>query len=220
MKMPKRLLTAIIIIIISIAFESLMYELGRAFSHSPTLLVSSIDDKIPFLAGFIYPYISWYLMLFFVPIIIHKYSKADFCNYITTTIITIIIAFCIFIIFPTTVNRPNIVGINFTSNITYLIFKMDEPVLCCLPSMHCVLCFLFIIYTIKLKGLKSPFKVIITLWSSLVILSTLFIKQHVIYDILGAIIVVYLAYIICKKFNLSKYITCLYDKLYVKLSKD
>lgn len=220
MKISKKFITAIVIVILAIIFESLMYETGRLFSVSPTLLTSEIDSKIPFIPGFIYLYIFWYLMLFFIPIIIYYYSSNNFYSYIATTIITILIAFCIFILFPTTVSRPEINETSITLWITNLIFKMDSPAACCLPSMHCALCFLFIIYTINLKDLKPLFKILIAVLSTLVIISTLFIKQHVIYDILASIAVIALAYVMCKKLNLSKYIKTLHEKLYLKLSKD
>ncbi len=220
MKISKKFITAIVIVILTIILESLMYEVGRLFSLYPTLLISEIDSKIPFLPGFIYLYISWFLMLFFIPIIIYYYSSDNFYSYIATTIITILIAFCIFILFPTTVSRPEINETSVTLWITNLIFKMDSPVACCLPSMHCALCFLFIIYTINLKELKPLFKTLIVVLSMLIIISTLFIKQHVIYDILAAIVIVSLAYVICKKLNLSKYIKVLHEKFCLKLSKD
>ena len=220
MKISKKFITAIIIVILTIIFESLMYEVGRLFSVSPTLLISEIDNRIPFVPGFIYLYIFWYLMLFFIPIIIYYYSSDNFYSYIATAIITIFIAFCIFILFPTTIRRPEINETSVTLWITNLIFKMDSPAACCLPSMHCALCFLFIIYTINLKELKPLFKALIVVLSTLIIISTLFIKQHVIYDILASIVIVSLAYAICKKLNLSKYIKTLHDKLCLKLSKD
>lgn len=220
MKISKKLIVAIFLIAIIIAFESLMYGLGRLCSNNPTLLTSNIDNEIPFLSGFIYPYISWFLMLFFVPIVIYSHSSKNFYNYIATIVVTILIAFCIFILFPTTINRPEVSKSNFTLIITNLIFKMDTPPTCCLPSMHCALCFLFILYTINLKTLKPLYKILIFIWSLLVVISTLFIKQHVIFDIFASILVITLAYFICKRFNLYKYVEKIYNKIYFKLSKD
>lgn len=220
MKIPKNILRAIIIILSLIAFESLMYEAARFICGTPTCLTSSLDDKIPFLTIFIYPYISWYFMLALVPYIIYLCKPDNFFNYITTAVISIIIAFVIFIAFPTTINRPEVIGVDITSNITRLIFSMDTPPVCCLPSMHCVLCLLFILYTINIKELKPSIRVLIALWSTTIIISTLFIKQHVIYDILAAIVLVFVSHLICKKFNLSKIAKKLHNKLNIDSAKD
>lgn len=220
MKIPKNILTTIIIILSLIVFETLMYEAARFICNTPTCLTSSLDDKIPFLTIFIYPYISWYFMLALVPYIMYVSKPDNFFNYIAAAVISIIIAFVIFTIFPTTINRPEVIGVDITSNITRLIFSMDTPPVCCLPSMHCVLCLLFILYTVNIKELEPSIRILIALWSTIIIISTLFIKQHVVYDILASFVLVLISHIICKKFKLSKITEKLHNKLTILLSKD
>lgn len=220
MKIPKNILRAIIIILSLIAIQGIMYEAARFLSSTPTCLTSTLDDKIPFLTIFIYPYISWYFMVALVPYIIYIAKPQNFFTYVSTAVISIIIAFVIFIVFPTTVNRPEVIGVDITSNITRLIFSMDTPPVCCLPSMHCVLCLLFIFYTINIKELKPSIRVLISLWSTIIIISTLFIKQHVIYDIFASVILVLVSHIICKTFKLHKITEKLHNKLNIDSPKD
>ena len=49
------------------------------------------------------------------------------------------------------------------------------------------------------KEIKKEYKILITITSVLIMLSTVFIKQHVIVDVLGAFIIVPMYYIIRKK---------------------
>lgn len=219
MKIPKNILSTIIIILSLIAFDSLLYEAPRFLSSSPFCLSSALDDKIPFLTIFIYPYISWYFMLAIIPYIMYVSKPQNFFYYASTAIVTSSIAVIIFISFPTTINRPEVVGNDFTSSLTRFIFDMDDPPVCCLPSMHCALCFLFIIYTINIKELKPAVKALIALWSIVIMISTLFIKQHVIYDILAALVLILISHVICRKFQLYKIVEKLHAKLCNALSK-
>lgn len=220
MEKNKNILASFIIILGLIVFETLFFEGARIFGSNPTCLTSSLDDKIPFLTVFIYPYISWYIMLALIPMIMYMAKPQNMYKYTATCIISVLIAFVIFALFPTTVNRPEVTGTDITSCITHLIFNMDTPPLCCLPSMHCALCFMFILYTMDIKEIKPSIKLVITLWSIVIMMSTLYIKQHVIYDVILALPLVILSHIICVKFKLYTYVEVLHDKLCQKLLKD
>lgn len=219
-QISKSLIATIIIVLGIVTIQTLTYESARFLGSSPLLISSSIDEHIPFLNVFIYPYVTWYLLLFLVPIITYIAKPQSFYCYVATNIISVIIAFIVFVTFPTTVNRPEINATGFTSYITHLIFNMDTPPVCCLPSMHCALCFMFILYTIKVKELKPHVRVLLAIWSIVIIISTLYIKQHVIYDVLAAFILVLISHVICKKFKLYKITEKLHNRLNTLLSKD
>ena len=55
------------------------------------------------------------------------------------------------------------------------------------------------LYYILMFEIKKEYKILITITSVLIMLSTVFIKQHVIVDVLGAFIIVPMYYIIRKK---------------------
>lgn len=220
MKKNKNIFVAFGIILALIGMQTLFYETGRIFGSNPTCLTSSLDDKIPFLTVFIYPYISWYIMLALIPMIMYITKPQNMYKYVATCIVSLLIAFVIFALFPTTINRPEVIGTDFTAIVTRLIFMTDTPPVCCLPSTHCALCFLFILYTIDIKELKPSIKLVISLWSIVIMMSTLFIKQHVIYDVILALPLVILSHIICVKFKLYTYVKVLHDKLCQKLLKD
>lgn len=219
-QISKSLIATIIIVLGTIAIQTLTYETARFLGNSPLLISSSIDEHIPFLNVFIYPYVTWYLMLFLVPLIMYIAKPQNFYSYTLSVVIAVIIAFIVFVTFPTTVNRPEINATDFTSYITNLIFSMDSPPGCCLPSMHCTLSFMFILYTIKVKELKPHVRVLIAIWSIVIIISTLYIKQHVIYDVLAAFILVLISHAICKKFKLYKITEKLHSHLSTLISKD
>jgi len=203
MKKSKKLLIVFIIILSMVAFETIMYKLAAILSSEPYTLSSKLDNAIPFVPGFIYAYVFWYVMIFGVPFILYLKNKTSFYKYIVSLFISIIVGFVIFIAFPTTVARPNIEVQGITSWLVKTIYLLDTPSLCCLPSMHCALCFLMIIYTCTTKEFKIIQKIIITVLSLLVVASTMLIKQHVIIDAVLALIITLATVSIVGKFKLQ-----------------
>lgn len=180
-------------------FQSIIYYLVKIVQGKPNLIGSSLDSYIPFNEYFVYFYVIWYVMLIVVPYLFFKSDKQLLKKYLIVYTISAMIANIIFIIYPTTIDRAIFIPDTFTKNIVDIVYFFDVPVLNCLPSMHCVASFIFIFITLESK-LKSNVKSIIISLSVMVILSTLFVKQHVIYDVLAAFIIVFLTNYIYKKF--------------------
>lgn len=192
----------ILVIIGLILFESIFYFLSKLTFIEPYLLTSSLDSKLPLIPFFIYFYVFWYLMLFIVPYIIYLKKKELFLEYVTVFVFCVLVSTVIFFFFPTTIMRGNVEVNNFTNYLLNFIYLTDTPALNCLPSMHCAVCFGFMYYSLKIN-LKWYYKVIINVLSILIILSTLLIKQHVIWDALAALILVVGVIIVVKRFKLD-----------------
>lgn len=187
-----------------VAFETVMYKLGGILSGKPYTLSLNLDNAIPFVPEFIYAYISFYILILAVPFILYLKNRASFYKYNVSLFITIIISFVIFVVFPTTVPRPTFEVQGITLWLVNTIYLLDTPSLCCLPSMHCVLCFLMIIYSIMTKDMKLYEKIIVTILSLLVVASTVFIKQHVIIDVILAFIITVVVIFMVDKFKLHE----------------
>jgi len=202
----------ILIIIGLILFESIFYFLAKLTFLEPYLLTSSLDNKLPLIPFFIYFYVFWYLMLFVIPYVIYLKKKELFFEYVTVFAVCVLISTVIFFFFPTTLIRGNIEVNNFTTYLLNFIYLTDTPALNCLPSMHCAVCFGFIYYSLKID-LKWYYKVIINVLSILIILSTLLIKQHVIWDVFAALILIIIVIFIVKKMNLTKHFNKLLNRI-------
>lgn len=178
--------------------QVIIYFITKLFLNNEFVLNNLLDDQIPFVPYFIYFYISWYILLFLVPMIYMKYDKKTLKKYTYTNFISVLVCGIIFIIFPTTINRPSLEVTSITTWLVNTIYYFDTPAVNCLPSIHSLICFIFILCNIK-ANIKTSYKCIIDILSVLIILSTLFIKQHVIYDVLSAFIVSSITYIIVTK---------------------
>lgn len=194
-----------IMLILAFAFQSLVYFISKFFQRTPIYLGSVIDSKIPFISYFVIFYFIWYFLLFLVPLLLLKYDKEVFDRYIVVSIIYSIIEGIIFISFPTTMNRAPLVVDGIFTWLVDIVYKLDMPVCNLFPSAHCAFSMLFVMAIIDVKGFKGNYKLFIIVISILVILSTVFIKQHVVIDIVGSLIIVPIYYIVKrKKVNLEK----------------
>lgn len=168
------------------------------------LLEFPIDKKIPFIPAFIWLYSIWYPLVILSLFIVFKYDKKDFVKTMLSIVIGLLISYFFFIVFPTTVNRPVIDSYNnITSFLLYTTFKMDNPVNC-FPSDHALICLLLLYSIIKNKNIPLWFRIFSFFSNVLIIFSTLFIKQHVVIDLIGSLIISLTIYYIVVNLNVSK----------------
>lgn len=192
--MKKIELKPIIVTILLIAFQSICFLLSKVIQGSPYLIGNKIDTLIPFNIWFIIPYCIWYILIFTVPYSIYKKNKDSFVKYIYCYIFVTLIANIIFVIFPTTVARPDVEATNILTFMAKTVFMVDTPVCNCFPSLHCAVSMLFIAFVFENKNFKNISKILITAISVLIMIATLFVKQHVFVDLLSGNLLALLCY--------------------------
>ena len=202
-----------LIILALVIFEAFVFFLTKPFIQNPYVLGSSLDSKIPFVSQFVWIYVFWYTMLFWIPYYLYYKNKDSFYKYAITFIITTLIAGVIFVSFPNTVVRANITDNTLSTQLVQIIYSLDDPGINCLPSIHCLYSFLFIFGILDTKS-NSPIwmKILISTLSILVVLSTLFIKQHVIYDAIAAFGIGIVVWLITCKTKIYNNIINILDK--------
>ncbi|WP_373231896.1 phosphatase PAP2 family protein [Cohnella sp.] len=152
-------------------------------------LITAADEAIPFLKVFSIPYSIW---IFYIYACLLYFFKKDINVYYRSLLIYIVsalVCYLIYSVFQTTVPRPMVIGSDPFSELMRYIYNRDQP-FNCFPSIHC-----FSSYMVMRLVWSSSFRnkwnvTLITGMSSLIILSTLFVKQHVIMDAIGAIFLV------------------------------
>ena len=156
----------------------------------------SLDDMIPFLPVFVIPYVVWYVYVpggmlynFFV-------DKNAFCKQILSVISGMAISIIIFCIYPTTVDfRPSAEGDGFFLWVCRLLFSNDKPVNV-LPSMHCFEAVIIHLTAFRNEKLRRNITLRIgsIILSVLICLSTVFIKQHSVVDLVSGVALAYILY--------------------------
>ncbi len=103
-------------------------------------------------------------------------------------IIAKLIVGVIFLGFPTMMVRKEVVGSDIFSRAVALMYKLDAPTNL-FPSIHCLESYICMKSALEMKDVDNRYRFAMVIMSILVFMSTVFIKQHVILDFFGAVIV-------------------------------
>ncbi len=175
---------------------------------------TSFDQWIPFLPIFIIPYILWYAYIFCY--LVYFCFKDTRIYFKTLMLITVaeLICFVIYFFFQTTVPRPELLGEGVISDLVQWIYHKDRPYNC-FPSIHVLTTFAVMLASLHIKNKNLLNNLCIHIGGSLIIISTLFVKQHVIFDMMGSMFLVTFLYGIFFDL-LSLRVTEKSDTVYVK----
>lgn len=150
-------------------------------------LVTSVDNSIPLIKVFILPYVGWYAFIFIMMVYLCYKDRKTYFITIIAYMLGLIASFITFYIFQTTVPRPDITGSDFLSKMILSIYRADKPYNC-FPSIHVLTSFLMV-KAIMASSIRNKINLSIVWISAILIsISTLFIKQHVILDVVSGII--------------------------------
>ena len=194
-KIPGWLVKGIWLAILLLLF--LVYFLlnnARGNIHS---LEMPVDDRIPVLPAFVFPYLSIYALL---ALSIWRFLKAETKIFTIAALaigLDLVLSYLVFLSYQTQVERPVILGSDISSDILRWVYSVDKP-FNAFPSLHTSISALLALLWRKAGSRIQP---IIALWAALIIASTLLTKQHYIADVLGGIAVALVSYYCAVGFN-------------------
>lgn len=206
-KLLKRNYIAIILLVVSFAIQLLAYSGTRLINSNMNtfdLSISFIDNNIPFVNWFIIFYIACYPWWYLGPLLVLKYERVKYYEYIVSAVIGYIIGGIFYIALPTEIVRPVIENDNIFNVLVNFIYSTDIPANNLFPSFHC-----FISWNVYLsirgnKKVPTYYRIGYLVFALFVCASTVFVKQHFFVDILAGIGLAELTFLIAKKIKLSK----------------
>lgn len=161
----------------------------------PTLVLPG-EPGIPFLPEWLFVYASLYAVL---PLMYLSFSKRDeVLKIISAFGVCSIMHFVLFLLMPVHyVLRPEISLLNqgLIHKAVLLIYSIDEP-LNNFPSMH--VSFAFLMY-FSFCAFRPKNSLAVLLFALFVSISTVLVKQHYILDVISAIVLSYVVYVIVLK---------------------
>ena len=156
-----------------------------------------LDDKIPFLPGFILAYVLWYPFLI-VPVVVTllKDDRRAFIRYAAFIIAGFSISLTICMIWPNCqLLRPSVVDTSTLCGwLVNAIYSADTPTNV-LPSMHVVGCMAVLAVTFDSKYLKKV-RIPAVIIAVAICAATVFVKQHSILDVFAALALSLVLYLI------------------------
>ncbi|MGN0464845.1 MAG: phosphatase PAP2 family protein [Lachnospiraceae bacterium] len=157
------------------------------------IIHTSLDEKIPFCEFFIVPYFSWFLyvgiILFYVT---WTWQGSDsFKSAVISMVVGTSIFLFISFIFPNAQDlRPEVFARNniFVTAVKWL-YQIDTPTNV-LPSLHVYVSIMMNTIVLHDKNLRENRGIccISIIWASLIIMSTMLLKQHSIIDVIAAMV--------------------------------
>lgn len=162
----------------------------RFFIGSTHDITTSLDKALPFIPEFIYIYVLAFVQWTACLIAVMIADKEVSIRYGFGMAAGNIIAGIVFVLFPTVMSiRPEFSGGGaLTEMLGKFIFAADTPPMNIFPSVHCLSSWGCMRMIIALKKAPTGIKVGNAVFSVLVFLSVLFVKQHLIFDIPAGII--------------------------------
>lgn len=157
-------------------------------------VVTVVDTWIPFVKEFIIPYLLWYPFIYGALVYFCFVDRKQYFIALSSVIVGKIICFIIYFFWQTTVPRPIVTGEDVFSNLVRFVYSMDQPVNC-LPSIHVLTTFIMMIVVYKRKEQHIWEYRIVNTMGILIILSTMFTKQHAILDVIAGIAVAIAVYV-------------------------
>jgi membrane-associated phospholipid phosphatase len=150
-----------------------------------------VDHKIPFIPQFVFIYIGLYTMYVYPYLLVRD---KDFFKVFTGAYITVmIIVYSIFLLFPVSIVRPQIEVTDFSTWTLSIVYSLDKPVNC-FPSSHVAMTMLSALTIWEINRFYGIFAILYALG---IAVSTLFLKQHYVLDVVAALFItgiVYYAY--------------------------
>jgi len=183
-----------LIILLLLAFDYFALNSYREPIHS---LETTVDDRIPLLPAFVFPYLSLYALL---ALSLWRFLKSEtriFSIAALAISLDLVLSYLVFLFYQTQVERPFIGGSDVSSDILRAVYSFDKP-FNAFPSLHTSLSILSILLWRKVGSRIQP---IIAVWAMFIIASTVLTKQHYIADVGAGIAVSLVSYYIAVKLS-------------------
>ncbi|WP_225086237.1 phosphatase PAP2 family protein [Pectobacterium colocasium] len=155
-----------------------VYQLSAQFQGQGTVLpMSFVDEWIPFSPSAIWLYLSFFII---VPLSYLSCPIARLAGLRRATQLSALIAGAVYLIFPTTMVYPQVVGDDLSTRLLQLLLLIDSPQNC-LPSLHIALTVLAVwAMSDRQHKVKTG---LYLLWGAAIAFSILQLRRHLFIDL-------------------------------------
>lgn len=183
----------------TIYWGSRLFYKNRVFHN----LTSYYDNRIPVISIFVLFYFGSYLFWIVNYILISKINKEHCYRFLMADLLGKLICGIIYINFPTTNIRPDIVTSDIFSDILKFLYSIDSADNL-FPSIHCLVSWYCFVGLRNCKDISIWYRYFSLFMAIMICISTLTTKQHVIIDVLGGIMLAELTWKLSLRLQLYK----------------
>lgn len=187
------------VLAISYFGNQFLYSQGwtiRGASNYPEI---SLDSQIPLISWFVY----FYFLTFPLGIIAFFYlaytNRRAFYNLFITICIAFAISGVIYFFAQTVFTKPDFTPVTFTDKFVVWTWGSTNPINC-FPSQHCFMAFAIILGVMTANGkgcnkkMNKVFQILSFIIAVMIVLSTVFIRQHFVLDIIASFDIIFIVY--------------------------
>ena len=171
-----------------------------------------VDAEIPFLPWMITIYVGCFLFWLILYRLIARLPRQAADRFFCANLLGKGISFIIFVFFPTTMSRPEVNGTNAWDTFIRLLYRLDAPDNL-FPSLHCMIAWLCWVGIRGNRQVPVLWRISAQSMAILVCLSTLTIRQHVLMDAAGGILLSELCYACTGSKTLLRTYSSLIDRI-------
>jgi len=187
----------IVVEIVILTVQASLYVGCEYLQHNHRDVKRDIDDKIPLVPCSAFIYIMWFPLIALYPIALFFLSRYDYSVYQISIIICALVSPIIYTLFPTRFERP-VLGNSSKEWLLSVVYSFDFKGSNCVPSMHCVQCFIIILSVCCCPNLHGIAALLIICLCLAIIVSTLLTKQHALLDVVTALPTAILMYAVAR----------------------
>jgi len=192
-----------LVLAVGIYLSSKIYDITNHATANVHILQTPLDKLVPFIPQFIVIYNSLEPVIYISLVFFFIFNPKIFSAFALAMISLFLISNFVYVVFQTYVPRPMLTPhTNLYIDKVIALYNSDNPYNC-FPSLHCGTSALVASFWFA----KRRYRVIawvMALWAFGIVLSTQFLKQHVIVDIVGSFIAIGLYFVFYKLFGLEK----------------
>lgn len=160
-------------------------------------LSGHIEELIPVMPVFIVVYYGCFIFWAVNYMIIAVQEKEHRYRFFTADLYARLLCFVCFVFFPTTNTRPELTGTGFFTEIVRWLYQIDRPTNL-FPSIHCMTSWFSCIGLRGRKHIPKWYKGVSMVITVFVFVSTLTLRQHVLIDVIGGVLVAEITWRISK----------------------
>ncbi len=167
---------------------------GDLYHYDLTL---DIDRQVPLVTEWIFVYLGYcyvfWLFSYCYVAKIHRKRPNQLFRFVIADVMSRLICMIFFIFLPTTNVRPEVVGTDISDQLTRFLYTIDQPTNL-FPSIHCLVSWLCFIGVRRAKNVPLWFKIFSAVSALAIMVSTQFLKQHYIADVISGVALAELCY--------------------------
>ncbi len=163
----------------------------------------ALDQAIPFVPEAIVIYVGAFISWVVGFLVVARDSKELCYEFFAGELTAKLISMVIFLAIPTVMVRPEVQGGGFFNWATKTIYAMDTPDNL-FPSLHCLESWVVFRGAMRCRRVGNGYRISMFVIALLVFASTLLVKQHVILDVAGGVIVGELGLWLARRLRLGR----------------